>query len=264
MKMYTSRKTPQAWEMPKTRPSGRRARSCSRRHSGTGQCRLGRERADVAPGQSGGSRQYGEMPAIEGWSGTQPALPSLTDWRWIASLVGVRVGAVKTHVWTSPLSGEHRPGLAASASLGRSRLSIIFDTTFRCARCKSPCSRPRLSDRLTAPICSYVPSAILRPDKTICVGGSGIAKNIGVVDRINSNQAAGYHKSTAIPAVAVFGRNPRRGAENAQCGSEGKRDERSASNHGDLPFVCRGGVVPRLKPNIGLEPYRHFSGKIHF
>jgi hypothetical protein len=108
---------------------------------------------------------------------------------------------------------------------------MIFGTTFCC---------------VIAPICSHVPSAITRSDETICCGGGGTAKNFGVVSWINSVQATGYHMPTALAAlVHVIPAGDRRsGAENAQCGGEGKRDKRSVPNHGDLPFVCRHGYAP--------------------
>src|ERR1700730_4492036 len=112
---------------------------------------------------------------------------------------------------------------------------------FCCTICKSPCLFARTSHRLTAPIGSYVPIAIPRLDETICGGGGGISKNIGMVRRINSVQAARHHKAASPAAAALFRRSRRSDAENAQSGGEGKRDERLASNHDNLPFVCRGG-----------------------
>jgi hypothetical protein len=90
-----------------------------------------------------------------------------------------------------------------------------------------------------------VPSAIPRLDKTICTGDGGIAKNFGMVNRINSVQAAGYHIPAAISAVAMLGCKRRSGAENAQSSSKGKIDEGFVCDHGDLPLVGEA-VVPRL------------------
>jgi len=116
----------------------------------------------------------------------------------------------------------------------------IFGTRFFRANCKSKGARPRTIDRLAAPICSHVPNAIWRLDETIFTGDGGIAKNIGMVGRINPDQAAGYHVPAVI-AAALFGCDRGSGPEHAERSGEGKRDERSVSNHDDFPFVCGGG-----------------------
>src|SRR5216684_4353760 len=79
----------------------------------------------------------------------------------------------------------------------------------------------------------HLPSAIPRSDETICVGGGGVAKNIGVVSRINSVQAAWHHRPVAI-VIAVFAITSRRrsGAEDAQGGGNCKPDESHLSTHG--------------------------------
>jgi hypothetical protein len=72
-----------------------------------------------------------------------------------------------------------------------------------------------------------VPSAIPRLDETIFSGDSGIAKDLGVINRVNSVQAARPHVSTGVPATLRQSRGS--GAENAQnC----KRDESHLSTHG--------------------------------
>ena len=59
-----------------------------------------------------------------------------------------------------------------------------------------------------------VPSAIPRFDETIFSGrDAGIAKDLGVINRVNSVQAAWPYVSTRVPAT--FRQSRRSGAENA-------------------------------------------------
>jgi hypothetical protein len=60
----------------------------------------------------------------------------------------------------------------------------------------------------------HVLGAIPRLDETILYGDGGIAKNIGVVSWINSNQAAWDHNS-ALAVIIVLRPSCRSGAENA-------------------------------------------------
>src|SRR5580704_1117838 len=91
---------------------------------------------------------------------------------------------------------------------------------------------------------SHLPSAIPRSDEAIlCEGCGGVAENLGVVGRINSNQTAWHHRSALATAVAAITRSRRSGTEDGQGGDEGKRDKRSVPDHGDLPFVYRRGCA---------------------
>src|SRR5260370_25640991 len=85
----------------------------------------------------------------------------------------------------------------------------------------------------------HVPSMVPPLDETIIGFGEGrIAKNTGVVNRINSVQAARDHIRLAA-TVAIRPDRRRSGAENAQ-GGDCKCNENFLSIHGDLlPFVCR-------------------------
>jgi hypothetical protein len=77
-------------------------------------------------------------------------------------------------------------------------------------------------------------------DETIISFGEGrIAKNTGVVDRINAVQAARDHTRLAA-AVAIRPSRRRSGAENAQGGGDCKRDESLPSIHGGFLLFIRG------------------------
>jgi hypothetical protein len=81
----------------------------------------------------------------------------------------------------------------------------------------------------------YVPSAIPRLDETKFSGGGGIAKDLEVINRVNSVQAARPHVSAGVRAA--FRQNRRGGAENA--GSDCKCDENHLSTHGFLQLPRR-------------------------
>jgi hypothetical protein len=76
---------------------------------------------------------------------------------------------------------------------------------------------------------------MVRPlDETVTVFGEGrIAKNSGVVNRINSVQVAWHHTRYAA-TVAIRPSRGRSGAENAQGGGDCKRDESHLATHGFL------------------------------
>jgi hypothetical protein len=62
----------------------------------------------------------------------------------------------------------------------------------------------------------HVPSAVPRPDEAICGSGGGVPKNFGVINRINSVQAAREHKPAALARVVAAGRpSSGRDAENS-------------------------------------------------
>jgi hypothetical protein len=87
----------------------------------------------------------------------------------------------------------------------------------------------------------HLPSAAPRSHEAIWGGGCGIAKDFWVMDRINSFQAARYHKPALAAAVAAITRSRRSHAENAQGGGDCKSDESLLSTHGGfLLFVCGG------------------------
>src|SRR5580704_2860651 len=91
----------------------------------------------------------------------------------------------------------------------------------------------------------HLPSAIRRPDEAInCVGGGGVAKNIGMVRRINSVQATRPHRpALATALVAAIIRSRRSSAKDAQGrGGDYKRDESLLFTHGGfllLPDATR-------------------------
>jgi hypothetical protein len=79
----------------------------------------------------------------------------------------------------------------------------------------------------------HLPSAIPRSDEAKCVGGSRVAKNIGVMNRIDSDQTAPDHRpGLAAASVAIRTGCRRSSAENACGGGDGKRDENLLSTHG--------------------------------
>jgi hypothetical protein len=79
----------------------------------------------------------------------------------------------------------------------------------------------------------HVPRMVPALDETIIgLGDGGIAENVGVVDRINSIQAARHHISAALAAIGPSRR--RSHAENAHSGDDCKRDENLVSTHGSL------------------------------
>jgi hypothetical protein len=86
----------------------------------------------------------------------------------------------------------------------------------------------------------HVPSAIPRLNETVnCSGEGGIAKNIGVVSRIDSVQAARFDKPAAFPPSRLAGRRRRGGIENAEAGGNRKHDENPFPAHFSLPLVFR-------------------------
>ena len=81
----------------------------------------------------------------------------------------------------------------------------------------------------------YMPSAIPRLHETKFSGGGGVAKDLGVISRVNSVQAARPHVSTGVRVA--FRQNRRSGAENA--GGDCKCDESHLSTHGFLQLSRR-------------------------
>jgi hypothetical protein len=59
----------------------------------------------------------------------------------------------------------------------------------------------------------HLPAAIARFDETILSGDSGVAKNPGVIDRINADQAAWDHKPSSIVPVILPRQSRRSSAE---------------------------------------------------
>ena len=101
-----------------------------------------------------------------------------------------------------------------------------------------------------------VPSAVPRPDETEnCSGEGGIAENAGMINRIDSVQAARLHKPAALARVVAAGRpSSGRDAENSWGGDDSKRDESHLSTHGGfLPFpdVTRWESMARLPTGKG-------------
>src|SRR5215471_19957637 len=106
-------------------------------------------------------------------------------------------------------------------------------------------------DRLATTIGLHVPSAVARSDEAILGSDRGIAKNIGVVNRINAIKAARHDMSTSVAPVAdiflpVCGRSDR----NAECDDAEQHDEIHFSNHGGL--LLRAGYLM-------IDGVRHFS-----
>jgi hypothetical protein len=86
----------------------------------------------------------------------------------------------------------------------------------------------------------HLPSAIPRSDETKLSGDGGVAENLGVMNRVNSGQAARRHIPAALVAlVDVIPGDRRRDAENAQGGGDCKHDEGFLSAHGGLLVRCR-------------------------
>src|ERR1700676_1470044 len=83
----------------------------------------------------------------------------------------------------------------------------------------------------------HLPSAIPRSDEAKWVGAGRIAKDIGVINRINSDQTARDHIPTLAATVAIRPSRRRSGAENAQGGGDCKCDESFVSNHGGLLLI---------------------------
>jgi hypothetical protein len=78
----------------------------------------------------------------------------------------------------------------------------------------------------------HVPASVPRLDETENrPGKGGIAEYVGVIDRIDTVEAARLHKSAAV--MAAIEKRPSRGAggEHAQGGGGGKHDESLASTH---------------------------------
>jgi hypothetical protein len=103
----------------------------------------------------------------------------------------------------------------------------------------SPCRRIVLRITVTQPTSAmtvgrYLPNAIPRSDEAKCVGGGCIAKNIGVMNRIDSDQAARDHSPTLAPPVGAITRSRRSGAEDAQGGGDCECYESFLSIHGGL------------------------------
>jgi hypothetical protein len=90
--------------------------------------------------------------------------------------------------------------------------------------------------KLAIAIGPHLPTAIPPSDEAKSVGGSRIAKNIGVIGRIDPGETARDHIPTLPAAAAVVVRcGCRTGdAENAHGGCDCNHDESLVSNHGDL------------------------------
>src|SRR5580704_17137807 len=89
---------------------------------------------------------------------------------------------------------------------------------------------------LAAAVGPHMPSAIPRSDESVCGGSCGVAKDFGVVSRINSVQAARYHRPVAVPsAVALITRSGRGGAED---GGNCKCDDGHHSVHGGFLLLA--------------------------
>jgi hypothetical protein len=87
-----------------------------------------------------------------------------------------------------------------------------------------------------------VPSAVARPDETENRSGEGgIAENAGMINRINSIQAAWHHMPAAFARVVAAGRRSGgRDPENSWGSSDdSKRDESLRSIHGGIPPCYR-------------------------
>jgi len=83
----------------------------------------------------------------------------------------------------------------------------------------------------------HLPRAIPRSDEAINFSGDGrIAKNIGMISRINSHQAARDHKSALAPIIVPCPRR-RSGAENAQGNNGCNHGESLPSAHDRSPFL---------------------------
>src|ERR1700686_3613592 len=51
------------------------------------------------------------------------------------------------------------------------------------------------------PCASHMPSVVRRLNKSICFGGGGIAEDVGVVDRIYTDQATRHYKSASLLSI---------------------------------------------------------------
>jgi hypothetical protein len=123
-----------------------------------------------------------------------------------------------------------------------------------------------------------MPSAVPCLDESInCSGEGGIAKNAGMINRIDSVQAARLHKPAALARVFAAGRpSSGRDAENSWGGDDSKRDESHLSTHGGFlplpdatrcecrappaPGKGRGNSAPlhggQALPSLSLTPIR--------
>jgi hypothetical protein len=86
-----------------------------------------------------------------------------------------------------------------------------------------------------------MPSAVRPQDKTERSGGSRVAKNVGVVDRIDPVQAAPLHRSSFVGSTASKHCRPGRSrrAQDTERGGHCKHDESRFSNHGVLLLGCQ-------------------------
>jgi hypothetical protein len=98
----------------------------------------------------------------------------------------------------------------------------------------------------------HLPTAIPRSDEAKCCCGGRVAKNFGVKSRINSVQAAWHHRPVAVAtAVAIRPSRRRSDAENAQGGSDHKRDESLPPTHGDFLLLPE---ATRIESRTHCEP----------
>src|ERR1700680_1245789 len=108
----------------------------------------------------------------------------------------------------------------------------------------------------------HLPSAIPRSDEAKCVGAGRIAKDIGVINRINSDQTARDHIPTLAATVAIRPSRRRSGAENAQGGGDCKCDESHLSTHGGsscYPDAAR--IESRAPPHVRKRQIERFSAR---
>src|SRR5215472_15089089 len=113
---------------------------------------------------------------------------------------------------------------------------------------------PRSSSATTTGL--HVPCAVARSDEAILGSDRGVAKDFGVVNRINAIKAAGHDVTCSVAAVAdVVLRGCGGSDRNAEYCDADQNDEIHFSNHGDLlcclsqhrslPGLRRAGFLPR-------------------
>src|SRR6516165_9799287 len=112
------------------------------------------------------------------------------------------------------------------------------------------------SRSIPAAVALHAPNAIRPLDKAIGLGGSRVAENLGVVNRIDPDQAARDHIPAFPATVVVFPRGCG-GTENAERSGDCNHDESLVSPHGNLlPVIADYLMVDR----VSRQPYGHFSG----
>ena len=88
-------------------------------------------------------------------------------------------------------------------------------------------------------IALHAPNAVRSQDKPIGLGGSRVAENLGVVDRIDPDQAARDHIPALAASVVAVGRRCWCGTENAEHSGDCNHDQNLVSSHGILlPVVA--------------------------